>query len=123
VVELEQDRVAALQQARTNIATDRNVRLGIAQDCHIDKEFIKIAIRRFENQRAVAIIKKQDFEKLANALRAAYLGLETPQSILKDLDGRTERTKDFDNQIEQIDSALSELREQLTEADARRCLA
>jgi hypothetical protein len=45
VVELEQDQVAALQQARTNIATDRNVRLGIAQDCHIDKEHIKIAIK------------------------------------------------------------------------------
>jgi chromosome segregation ATPase len=45
------------------------------------------------------------------------------QSILKDLDGRTERIKDFDNQIEQIDSTLSELREQLTEAEARQCIA
>jgi hypothetical protein len=123
VVELEQDQVTALQQARTNIAADRRERLGIAQDRHINKENIKIAIRGFENKRQVAMIKKQDCEKPAKALRAAYIGLEMPESIVKDLEDRAERIRHLNDQIKEIDASLTDLGDQLTEADIQQRLA
>lgn len=119
----QQDQVTALQQARTNIAADRATRLGFAEECHRDKENVRIAIERFKNKRQVAAIPKQDLEKSAKALRAAYLGSEIPHSIVNELDAKAKQIKKYEDRIREIDTALEELDDKFTEADAQHRLA
>ena len=120
---MEAEQVTALQQARTKVAITRSDRLGTEAEHREKRDNLDLAIRRLENKLQVETIRKQTCEQPAKDLRAAYLGVAMPQSIVDELDAKAKELKVFDGRIKEINEALTDLRDRRDIADAECRLA
>lgn len=105
------DQVAALQEARAAIASKRSTHIGVLQERNDAVNTARSTVATYSNRLQVLKLQKQECEKSARALTAAYVGLEMPQAIVDQQAAKADQLKGFDQEIARMEEAVRTLEE------------